>query len=267
MLIGMAVWDTDENNRTSMTERTLRSLSQQVDWDHHRLIISDNGSCDATQAVYYKARNWMPFHVIQNGENLGTARAINRVWSYRRDGEHVVKMDNDVVVNDFGWADDMAEAFSRDHSIGICGLKRKDLAERPDSPEPHYRSELRFLPHEPGQRWIVIEECNHIMGTCQGFSSALFEKIGYLYQGGWAYGFDDSLASLRTKLAGFRTVFIPSINIDHIDPGGTEYSKQKEDDAGKQMSRYGEIVTEYRTGKRDIYFDGGDDANWAKEHP
>jgi len=266
MLVGMAVFDTIENKRSSMTEQTLASLSHQVNWDRNRLIISDNGSCEETQDLYRIASRWFPFKVVKNGENLGTARAINRAWSYREPGEHLLKMDNDCVVNTPGWADDIEEAFSRDPSIGICGLKRKDLAERPDSPEPHYRSDLRFLSHEPGQRWIAIEECLHIMGTCQGFSSALFDKIGYLYQAEFLYGFDDSIASLRARLAGFKTVFLPTIDVDHIDPGGTAYSNQKKDDAGKQMARYGEIVTEYRTGKRDIYFDGGDDANWAREH-
>ena len=179
----------------------------------------------------------------------------------------MLKMDNDVVVNSPGWADDIEEVFFRDASIGICGLKRKDLQERPDHLDQQFRSELRFLSHEPGQRWIVIEEVRHVMGTCQGFSSVLFDKIGYLYQAEFLYGFDDSIASLRARLVGFKTVFLPTISIDHIDPGGTVYTQQKMDDAGKQMARYGEIVTEYRTGKRDVFFDGREDANWAREHP
>ena len=271
----MAVFDTDDNNRTSMTERTLRSLAQQVNWDRHRLIISDNGSCDATQDLYHEAANWLPFKVIKNGENLGTARAINRAWSYKRANEHILKLDNDVVVNSPGWADDMVESFSRDPTIGICGLKRNDLAERPDSPEPHYRSELRFLPHQPGQRWIVIEECLHIMGTCQAYSSALFDKIGYLYQGqdeGRLYGLDDTIASFRARMAGFKVVFLPTISIDHIDPGGDDYMRWKQKVAGDSLGADGKenwlnkVMMEYRTGNRAVLFDGGDDAKWAKEH-
>lgn len=267
MLIAMAVWDTKENLRTQQTDWTLRSLAERVNWEKHRLIISDNGSCDATQDLYDQACSWLPFHLIRNGENLGTARAINRAWSYRKPGEHVVKMDNDVVVNQAGWADEMVDAFERDASIGICGLKRKDIEERPDHPEIHYRSVLQMLPHQPGQKWIVVEEVGHVIGTCQAYSSVLFDKIGYLYQGDWKYGFDDAFASLRARVAGFKTVFLPYVDMDHVDPGEPGYVKQKQDDAGLVIQRYSDMAREYRNGERSVYFDGGEDAFWAKSHP
>lgn len=266
MLIAMAIWDTVENNRTEMTRRTLESLSSTVDWSKHRLIVSDNGSCQNTRDMLIRMRHGIPFLVIQNGENIGTARAINRCWSYRKPKEHVVKMDNDVVINHNGWADELEEVFSREPSIGICGLKRKDLDERPDHPHSHYKSVLGMLPHQPGQSWIVVEECNHIMGTCQAYNSDLIEKMGYLFQGDWKYGFDDSIASLRAHILGFRTVFLPHVNIDHIDPGGTPYQKWKEDLAGAMMGRFGEIVVEYKTGKRLPFYDGGEDSKWAESH-
>lgn len=267
MLIAMAVWDTVENQRTQQTNLTLRSLAKRVDWSKHRLFVCDNGSCEATQVLYMVAREWLPFYLIKNGENLGTARAINRGWSYRKPGEHVVKMDNDVVVNYTGWADEMAEAFERDPSLGICGLKRKDLEERPDNPVPHYQSTLRMLPHQPGQRWIVVEDANHILGTCQGYSDGLLNRIGYLYQGDWKYGFDDALASLRAHVVGFKTSFLPHIDLDHVDPGGNDYTRQKAIDAGCAMQKYGEIVLAYRMGQKQAFYNGGDDALWAETHP
>lgn len=264
MLIAMAVWDTFENMRTEQTLRTLQSLAKTVDWNKHRLIVSDNGSCENTQGVYRVMAEQMPLAVIQNGENLGTARAINRAWSFRNPREHVVKMDNDVVINHIGWADEIEEVFARDPSIGICGLKRKDLAECPWSDVDHYKSQLYMLTHNPGESWIVVEECQHIMGTCQAFNSTLFEAIGYLYQGDWKYGFDDSLASLRSRLAGFKNVFLPHINIDHIDPGQTQYTEQKKIDAGIQMNRYGQIVDQYVNGGKSLFYDGGEDGVYSQ---
>jgi len=266
MLVCMAVFDNFENQRTDMTRRTLESLAETVDWHKHRLIVSDNGSCDSTQFVYEMTRTnfpHMPFTVIKNGENLGTARAINRGWSYRVPGEHCLKMDNDCVIHHKGWADEMEEAFARDPTLGIVGLKRVDLEERPDHHISHYQSTLRMLPHQPGQRWIVVEEVNHCLGTCQSYSSALLDKIGFLYQGqdeGVIYAFDDSLASFRARLAGFKVVFLPSILIDHIDPGGTSYTTWKQKVAGDRMGASGgenwlnRVMMEYRTGKRPIYW-------------
>lgn len=270
MLMAMAVWDTEENKRTGMTERTLRSFAETVDWGRHELIVSDNGSCAETIELYQRAKSWLPFRVIFNGENLGTARAINRAWSYRKPGQHSLKTDNDVVVNYTGWADEIEAAFERDPTIGICGLKRKDLEERPDNPVPHYQSTLRMLPHQPGQRWIVVEDVNHVLGTCQGYSDGLLNKIGYLYQmqdEGVVYAFDDALASLRTHVVGLKTVFLPYIDIDHIDPGGTAFTQWKMDVAGKQMQRYGEVVLEYRLGQRSLFYDGGEDSHYAEDHP
>lgn len=253
----MAVWDTVENKRTEMTRKTLESLAKQVNMVKHRVIVSDNGSCDETQKLYEEMGELMPLTVIKNRENLGTARAINIGWSFRNPGEHAVKMDNDCVVNYSNWADDMEEAFKCDPSIGILGLKRTDLAQCPDSPIPWYKSVLRMLPHKPGERWIVVEDADDIMGTCTGFNSAMMEKFGGLYQmqdEGNLYGYDDNLACVRAHILGFKTAFLPHIDISHIDPGGTAHSIEKSDSAGRWMNRFNQVRSEFRSGIRSPYW-------------
>jgi len=256
MIMGMAVWDTEENDRTWMTEETLFSLARTVDWDKHRLIISDNGSCEETLELYREIEDELPFEVLYNGENLGTANAINRVWRDRRAGEHALKIDNDVVIFQSGWADWLEDVFQRDPSIGICGLKRKDLAECPWSKEEWSRSTIRMLPHKAGQPWIVVEEVVHVLGTCQAYNSAFLEKIGYLTQPG-LYGFDDSLAACRAIAAGFKSVFLCGFEIDHIDPGGTEYSEWKRQAAAGDMAAFNQLKREYLSGEREVYYNGG----------
>ncbi len=259
MLIAMAVHDTVENKRTWMTIATLESLAETVDWDEHRLIISDNGSCDATLELY---REWLDFipslSVIYNRENLGTARAINPAWRFRNPGEHAVKMDNDVVIHQAGWADWVEDVFDRDPSIGICGLKRKDLAECPWA-AGGMKSTLTMLPHLRGQRWLVVEEVRAVIGTCQAFSSSLLDKIGYLTQPGPYYGYDDVLASVRARLAGFKRVFLHGFEIDHIDPGGTAYTEWKHAEAAKVTDKFNATKVMLETGIESIYYDGGFD--------
>lgn len=255
-LIGMAVFDTVENNRTDLTRRTLESLARTVDWNQHRLFVSDNGSCEATHAVYAGMEGKLPFEVIYNSENLGTANAINLAWRHREPGEPCIKMDNDVEIHQPCWASWMEDVFRRDPSIGICGLKRNDLAECPWSKNPWYKSEIRMLPHERGQRWLVVEEVLHVMGTVQGYSSALLDRIGYLYQPG-LYAFDDSLAAVRAQATGFKSVFLHGFEIAHIDPGGTKYTEWKRQYAGKDMAKYHLLRDEYLSGERSVYYDGG----------
>lgn len=260
MLIAMAVHDTVENERTWMTEETLLSLAETVDWNKHRLVISDNGSCKETLELYPWALEVFPFGslaLIYNGENIGTAAAINEAWRYRNPGEHAVKMDDDVHFHQSGWADWMEGVFDRDPAIGIVGLKRNDLAESTWA-KGDMKSTLTMLPHRRGERWLVVEEVTGVIGTCVGFSSKLLEEIGYLTQPG-VYGFDDSLASIRARIAGYKRVFLCGFEIDHLDPGGDAYCQWKIDQADEHLAAFNTEVLLLETGGRDVYYDGGFD--------
>lgn len=257
MLVAMAVYDTVENNRTWMTRATLDSVMFSLDFDRHRLFVIDNASCEATLKVYEEFHPF-DFTVIRNASNLGTARAINRAWRLRLPGEHCVKIDNDVVFYQFGWADWMEDVFDRDPTIGICGLKRKDLMESPFASIERFKSSVRMLPHEEGQRWLVVEDVKSVIGTCQAYSAALLDEIGYLVQPG-LYGFDDSLSAVRSRLAGFKSVFLHGFEIDHIDPGGDEFCEWKRKEADRLFPTFNTEVVLYESGIKSIYYDGGFD--------
>ena len=111
-----------------------------------------------------------------------------------------------------------------------------------------------MLPHEPGQRWIIVEKSKHIMGTCVLHSSALLDKIGYMYQPG-VYGYDDTLMSCRAIVAGFITCFLSHIEIDHIDPGGTDYIGWKQKEAGIYQREVVQLMRDYQSGKLSTYYD------------
>ena len=251
MLIAMCIWNTPENKKYDYTARTLDSVHDTVNLAAHRVFLVDNASTDPRTSTLLDGATWAT--VLRNESNVGTARAINRAWKERVAGESCVKMDDDVLIHQRNWPDLMEEVFRRDPTIGICALKRNDLAECPDNPIPHYRTTLHMLPHKPGERWIVVEKVQLAMGTCQGYNSALLDKIGGLWQHG-LYGFDDSFAAVRCRVAGFSSVFIPYIPIDHIDPGDTPYQKWKEAEAWKYLPEFSKIAAEYESGERPIYW-------------
>lgn len=253
-LIAVVTYDTLSNQRSAMTAQTLASLQRTVDWSRHRLIVSDNGSIPETHALFKQYENIIE-KVIFNGENLGTARAINLAWRGRQPGEHAVKMDNDCVVHQPCWTDWMEDVFQRDPTIGICGLKRNDLAECPWSENDWYRSAIRMLPHETGQRWIIVEDVLHVIGTCQAYSAAFLDKMGYLVQPE-LYGFDDSLAGVRAIASGYKSVFLHGFEIAHIDPGATPYTEWKKAHAGQSMEEFHRLKREYLSGERPVYYDG-----------
>jgi len=255
----MVTHDLEDNNRHPLTRRTLASMRRTVDFTKHTLMVSDNGSCAATHALYDEYSDIIS-HVSYNGSNIGTANALNKLWRYYQPMyKAVCKIDNDVEWHESGWADRMVEVFERDPSIGICGLKRKDLEERPDHTNQWYRSKLRFLPHEKGQRWIVVESCNHIMGTVQAYRGSLIGdngRFGYLWQMG-CYGLDDSYAAVRMNVLGYESVFLHGFEIDHIDPGNTAYTQWKMDVVRDPVADFERIKQEYIKGKRPVFYDGG----------
>ena len=78
-------------------------------------------------------------------------------------------MDDDVVIHYAGWIDEMEEVLRRDLSIGIVGLKRKDCIENVNHTDPYYRVHFMQLPHEPYERWVIVEEA-----ACYGNLSNVF---------------------------------------------------------------------------------------------
>jgi GT2 family glycosyltransferase len=250
-LIAMAVYSTAENKKDECLRETLQSLKNTVDFTKHRLILSVNASTDETWQIlrFYDA---IISEIILNDTNIGTAEAINKAWALRQKGENCIKMDDDVVINtSLDWVGIMDAVIEADNRIGQVGLKRKDLIESPEHPDPFYRSVISELETKIGK--VKIEACSHIMGTCVMHSSKLLDNIGYLWQPA-LYGFDDSFMSYRSSLAGFKNVFIPDIDIEHIDDGKTPYQKWKEDHSGGQWAAYHEAVEQFKNGRKDIYY-------------
>ena len=254
-MIAMCCHDSEENERSEYTYQTLYSLRRTVDLHKHRLFVIDNNSCRRTKEmleVMSKERHHK-FTVITMPENVGTAGAINQAWKHKRTGENLIKMDNDCVIHSSGWVDEMDRAIERDPNIGIIGLKRKDLIENPWRNDD-YKSELVMLPHKDFESWIIVEKVKHVIGTCQMYSAALIEKIGYLYQPS-LYGYDDVLASYRSQVAKFYNCFLPHIEIEHIDNRETPYWQWKRNEAAKGDIEHQRTVHEYLTDKRSIYYE------------
>jgi GT2 family glycosyltransferase len=259
MFIAMPVWDTVENRRSELTKAVIPqvlSLMRPTD----RLVVSDNGSCKATKS-FYTTIDDPRFSVIYNERNLGIAGGTNVAWRQAPEGEILCKMDNDCFIHQpFG---ELVEwVFYQEPTIGILGLKRKDLAERPDAQEPHYRSKLFYVAHAPGERWVVVEKAQHIMGTCYCFNPVMLPKFGYLNQPKTVYGFDDALAAARAQALGYKTCFLPQIEIDHLDPPNVKsdpYTHWKHIQAGEGIHEYNRLVDGYTRGTISPYY-GGEDA-------
>jgi hypothetical protein len=261
-LVAMCIFDPIGEDRSHILQPCLESLAETVDWRRHRLVVANNGVGPKSLRML---QEYVKATIINCGQNIGTARGINKCWQLRANGEPAVKMDCDVLFHDPGWLDKMEEAIGRDPKLGILALKRRDLMESPhNTPGTWSHSRLEMLPHVAGQRWHVIEVVGHAMGTVQLYSPLLLEKIGYLVQMG-QYGLDDSLAAARCEAAGFYSAFYSNVDIEHIDPGGTPYQDWKQSYSGQRMRKYDYFRACYLSGQRPVY--EGPDTDLDKVRP
>lgn len=264
-IIVMASYATETNNRLEYAKETLNSLIATVDFNEHQLFISDNGSCDE-MLEFYKEFSIVfgcvfpdeNLTISYNGKNLGTAEAVNLGIRTRKPNQYVIKIDSDITVGQQGWVEEMEECFDRYPNLGILGLKRTEVTQKADHENPAYRTQLVSVPHERGQKWIILELCSDIIGSCTMLSPKLLDKVGYFFQFG-TYGWDDVILCLRSEKAGFVNAFLPHIPIVHLDNGEGEYVKEKMKEAERTISQFGEIAEDYKSGVRDIYYNPFED--------
>lgn len=246
------LWGCVTYERIEMTRACLQSFFETAEPDLVSIFIVDNGSTDGTVEWLHSLTHPMIEDISYQSENLGTARALNIPWKIAHDrGQHVGKLDNDVVFYDEDWSQRMYYIVETAENVGLVGLKRRDLEEKPNHNEKFFRTTLHTLPNG-----IVIEESKHVMGTCWLVSNQLLNKIGGLYQVG-PYGLDDAIFCHRAHLAGYLTVFDPSVAIEHIDPGDPmypEYTQWKRDQAGRvmQSGEYDRLMKAYKDGTRPL---------------
>lgn len=249
-LIAIAVYDTDANDRSKYTKECLASLAETVDWRKHRLVIIDNASCQKTEDIIHTSKVAAFCAIITNSENIGTANAINQAMKMREPNEVCIKMDNDCVVHQSGWVEEMESAIKADQTLGIVGLKRPDVWQSPTNTDPRYRTTIETL-----KNGIEIEVCEDIMGTCTGYNPLLMDKVGYLNQPS-DYGFDDVLYSVRAVVAGFKNCFLPNIKITHLDDYKNPYSDWKKREAGIHLEQVAEMCNMYKSGILNYYYNG-----------
>jgi GT2 family glycosyltransferase len=260
MLIAIPLWDTVENRRSQLTQKVIPQLLATIR-PTDRVIVSDNGSCAETKCFLGQLHD-PRLKVIHNPTNLGIAGGTNVAWKEALPGEVVCKMDNDCFIkDDNNWPELIETVFALNPDVGILGLKRKDVAESPTAAEPHYRSKLFFADHVPGGKWIVLEEVQHVMGTCYCFNPKMLPDFGYLSQPGTVYGFDDSLAAVRAQKLGYKTCFLPQVEIDHLDPDNTQatdpYVSWKSQQAGEGMLAFHQLKRAIQLGIVSPYYNGG----------
>jgi len=259
-------------NRKDQVKQALESWVTNFDSALFDLVIVDNHSEDNTWDFLCHFAEEVPCCVVRLSKNFGTAPALNLGWRLRRPEQHAIKADSDIVVKTQGVLKHMIAVADRYPEIGILGLRRSDLIEHPDHPDPFYRS--KFVGLAVGSTIYVLEFVHHVMGSFTLYNKAALPDFGYLYQfqderDGPAYGYDDALACFRMRAIGKSVAYLRSwfsnhlnvIEIEHVDPGEStgddflcRYTRWKQEEARRTMDRYRELAKEFLDGTRSPYY-------------
>lgn len=255
------------HNRLALTQACWRGLCATTTPAEVEVVFVDNGSTDDTPAWLAELQAHQPARLKQVlflRQNVGTARAINRAWRLRQPDQAALKLDNDAVIRTPGWIPAMLHLFEQIPTLGLLGLKRRDLGERAAHPaeRPPLAPSLRSTLYELADG-TLFEVSPHVLGTCTLYAPRALERIGDLYQmqdRGNLYGFDDALACLRLKLTGLQSAFLRGFEIEHIDPGesggdeAARFTRWKLASAGEWLEPYQHTVMELQRGLREPYW-------------
>jgi GT2 family glycosyltransferase len=251
MLIAQCVYATATNERFGYITQSLESLNATVDWDKHRLIIINNGDLkECTTFLSALAKKNKKIMVITPDSNLGTAAGINLAIKLRKPNEVVTKTDDDIVWEQYGWADELEYLIKEHPEIGILGLKKEGVWQNPNHINPAYRTKI--INYGDG---YSIEVCDDIIGSCTALNPLLLDIVGY-YNQPTKYGFDDSAMSIRSIVTGFINAFYTDVAIIDLDTGTSAYSEWKRNHAGEYIAEAAAMCKLYQQGILNPYYDG-----------
>lgn len=192
------------------------------------IIVVDNGSTDGTAGM---VRNEFPqVRLIVNERNLGYTKANNQGIQRGR-GKYILLLNPDTVVqtNALQTLILCAEAHPEGGIIGPKLLNPDGSIQRSARSFPDIGAGLfrntplgRLFPHNPfvrrylltDFRYDTVREVDWVSGAAMLVRREVFERIGLLDEGFWAYCEDVDLC-WRARQAGFKVLFCPHAVIIH----------------------------------------------------
>jgi GT2 family glycosyltransferase len=219
-------WNGIELTRRCIESMHLASLQSNV-----KVIIVDNGSHDGTQNYIRDLPN---VALIENGNNLGYAKAVNIGIRFASPDSDIILLNNDVELIEWDWLAKLTEAANNDKEIGVMGVK----IARDDGTLQHCGA---YLPLDTmwGQQlaggevdigqYSGVVEVESVVFACVYIKRTTIERVGLLSEDFFAY-FEDTDYCLRTKLVGLKVGMCGNIRVKHSENSSTKINKVSHND-------------------------------------
>ena len=169
----------------------------------YELIGLDDGSRDAT--FDFMRRNC---HKAIRLKGIGCGASRN-VGLRHAAGDHIMFLDNDIVLDRPGWLSEMVEDCGKEN-VGIIGPVLSDAPSWGELPRS-------------ADGLIDVRE---VRGACLLFPRSTFERLGMI-DPAFSRRADDTDYCFRAILAGLRVVITPRVRIYHKGGGTYDWRKEK----------------------------------------
>ncbi|MCD6249422.1 MAG: glycosyltransferase family 2 protein [candidate division Zixibacteria bacterium] len=206
----------------------LRTLTENLQFTSHELILIDNGSIDGS--VEFIKEHYPNACLVENGANFGFAKAVN-IGLQRAQGEYLYVLNQDLRFRPEATLR-LLERLKREPEIGLIGpgyvyfdgRPHRSVRALPTYRHVFYRALLldRIFPHHREfshwrMGWFDHREERHVdqpMGAVMLLPREVIEKVGLMDES-FPILFNDVDYCHRLRLAGYRPLYYPEATVEH----------------------------------------------------
>jgi len=204
-------------NGRELLKKCLLTLSK-TDYPNYEIVVVDNASTDGGLAEIKKSFGSDP-HVklVENRENVGHSEGCN-IGAQITEGRYLVFLDSDIEFEAENWLQEMVKVMENDSTVGLAQAKIV-LSED----KRHLDcvcvaiDALGTWAANYGSKEEKLKENFEIMAASSGCSiirREVFNNAGGFDEAYFIYD-DDTDLSLRTRMLGYRVLFVPSSVVIH----------------------------------------------------
>ncbi len=210
------------------TIECLESLKK-INYPNYEVIVVDNGS-GGNDAQVLEDRFGDYIHLIKNDQNYGRCGGTNIAIRYALSNpnpDYLLLLENDAVV-DPEFLTEMVKVAETDPAIGRVGAKiyyydEPDRLQFVSGKIDFWRGDvigMRGIERVLGRKKIdrgqydSIKEVDYVVGWCALIKRKVVESIGMLDEK-YFFSWEDVDYSIRTKEAGYKTVYVPKAKVWH----------------------------------------------------
>jgi GT2 family glycosyltransferase len=173
-------------NRWDLLNKCLKSVKDNTDLTDGEVIIVSNGCTDYTKVLFEAEYKNKHFHMVQWPKPLGYPKAVNMGMSAAT-GDYVILLNNDTVLFDKSWLDQLLEPFNNHPKAGVTGLIK------------------RYQGHKP---WVLF--------FCAAIKREVINKVGLLDETFTPGCGEDIDFCIRAHNAGYSIHQVPEIKLDGV---------------------------------------------------